>query len=67
VVAAFGATTHVEIEKTTGGSQKLTAHDREPATRGGKGRPVFKRGSVKRVILPPPTVPSLSTEGEGEG
>jgi DNA gyrase subunit A len=67
VVGAFPATVSVEIEKTTGGTQKLTAADREPAARGGKGRPVFKRGSVKRVILPTPTVPSLSTDDEGEG
>jgi DNA gyrase subunit A len=67
VVAAFPASAAVEIEKTTGGNQKLTGADREPAARGGKGRPVWKRGSVKRVILPTPTVPNLSTEDEGEG
>jgi DNA gyrase subunit A len=67
VVGAFPATAAVEIEKTTGGNQKLTGADREPATRGGKGRPVFKRGKVKRLILPAPEQPSLRAEGEGEG
>jgi DNA gyrase subunit A len=66
VVSAFPATAAVEIEKTTGGTQKLTGADREPAARGGKGRPVWKRGSVKRVILATPEVPNLSTD-EGEG
>jgi DNA gyrase subunit A len=67
VVGAFPATAAVEIEKTTGGTQKLSGADREPAARGGKGRPVFKRGSVKRVILPAPELPILSDEGEDEG
>ena len=68
VVGAFHATAQVEIDKSTGGSQKLTGTDREPATRGGKGRPVFKRGQVKRLVLPPPAVPNLSTdEDEVEG
>jgi DNA gyrase subunit A len=67
VVGAFPADAAVEIEKTTGGTHKLTGADREPATRGGKGRPVFKRGKVKRLIWPAPAVPSLASEGEGEG
>ncbi len=66
VVAAFTATTPVQVEKTTGGSQKLSAADREPATRGGKGRPVWKRGSVKRVILPVPELPKLGDD-EAQG
>ncbi|MCX4240801.1 DNA topoisomerase IV subunit A [Paraliomyxa miuraensis] len=64
VVGAFTADVQVEIEKSTGGTQKLGGSDREPATRGGKGRPVFKRGQVKRLQLPPPAVPDLNPEGE---
>ena len=62
VVGAFPAAAQVEIEKTTGGNQKLSGADREPVTRGGKGRPVFKRGKVKRLQLPPPELPNLMTD-----
>jgi DNA gyrase subunit A len=65
VVAAFKADAAVVIEKTTGGDQKLRGEDREPTSRGGKGRPVFKRGGVKKVVLPPPAVPNLTPEEEG--
>jgi DNA gyrase subunit A len=65
VVAAFKADAAVVIEKTTGGDQKLRGEDREPTGRGGKGRPVFKRGGVKRVVFPPPEVPNLAAEEEG--
>jgi DNA gyrase subunit A len=62
VVAAFPATTPVVIEKSSGGEQKLSGEDRERTTRGGKGRPVFKRGTVKKVRFPPPVVPQLGDE-----
>jgi DNA gyrase subunit A len=66
VVAAFNAEQEVLIDKTTGGEQKLRAGDREVTGRGGKGRPVFKRGKVKRVKFPEPTVPDLAgAEEEG--
>ncbi|HET6585367.1 MAG TPA: DNA gyrase subunit A, partial [Nannocystaceae bacterium] len=62
VVAAFPATTPIVIEKSSGGEQKLSGEDRERTTRGGKGRPVFKRGTVKKVRFPVPTVPQLGGE-----
>ncbi len=65
VIGAFGAQTPVTIDKSSGGKQKLSGSDREPVARGGKGRPVFKRGKVKRLVLPPPSVPDLSGEAEG--
>lgn len=64
IAAAFLATTPVVIHKTSGGQQKLTGADREAVTRGGKGRPVFKRGKVKHVELPAPEVPNLTDEDE---
>ncbi|MCB9716263.1 MAG: DNA topoisomerase IV subunit A [Myxococcales bacterium] len=64
VVAAFPADLPVTIEKSSGGSQKLTGAEREPAARGGKGRPVFKRGQVKRLVLPPPELPNLAQDEE---
>jgi DNA gyrase subunit A len=62
VVGAFLARTPVTLEKTSGGSQKLSAEDREPAARGGRGRALFKRGTVERLRLPPPVVPILNPE-----
>lgn len=65
VVGAFKSTAAVLIDKSSGGTQKLTGADRETTGRGGKGRPVFKRGTVKKLRLPLPEVPEL-TGGEGE-
>ncbi len=62
VVGAFNADVPVVIHKSSGGSQKLTGADREPTSRGGKGRAVFKRGTVKKLELPPPKVPLLTGE-----
>ena len=62
VEGAFMADTKLEIHKSSGGVQKLSGADREPTSRGGKGRPVFKRGSVKRLVLPLPDVPVLTEE-----
>ncbi len=65
LVGAFPAEAAVVIDKTSGGKQKLTGADRQPVSRGGKGRPVFKRGKVKRLTFPPPAVPDLTGEDEG--
>lgn len=62
VEGAFMATTPIKIHKTSGGVQKLTGAEREPTSRGGKGRPVFKRGAVKTLELPLPEVPVLEEE-----
>ena len=62
VVAAFTASTSVLIEKSSGGNQKLSADDRERVARGGKGRPAFKRGTVKKLKFEPPSVPNLGGE-----
>jgi DNA gyrase subunit A len=64
VVAAFPASHEVTVVKSTGSEQKIRAGDRETTSRGGKGRPVFKRGTVKRVILPEPSVPDLNPDEE---
>ncbi len=62
VEGAFMASTPIKIHKTSGGVQKLTGAEREPTSRGGKGRPVFKRGAVKTLELPLPEVPVLDQE-----
>jgi DNA gyrase subunit A len=64
VVAAFTSTTSVVIEKSTGGSQKLTGEDRTRTSRGGKGRNAFTRGHVKKLKFDPPAVPALGGDGE---
>jgi len=64
VVGAFMADAQVTFDKTSGSTQKLTGADREATARGGKGRPVFKRGAVKRLHLPAPALPQLTDEDE---
>ena len=64
VIGAFKANTQIQIHKSSGGTQKLSGADREATSRGGKGRPVFKRGTVKSLELPLPEVPVLSEEEE---
>jgi DNA gyrase subunit A len=59
VVAAFPAAATVEVEKATGGSMKISQGAVRPTARGGKGTELWKRGAVKRVIMPEPTLPDL--------
>ena len=66
MVSAFPADTQVIIDKTSGGKQKLTGSDRHFTSRAGKGRPLFKRGSVDKVQLPLPEMPDLSGEQQEE-
>jgi DNA gyrase subunit A len=62
VLAAFHADTAVVLEKSSGGTLKLGATSREVTSRGGKGRALFKRGTVKKVKLPPPDSPVLGEQ-----
>jgi len=64
VLAAFPASEPVVLHRSSGGSEKLTAAEREPTARGGKGRPVIKRGTIKKVEFPTPAVPNLSEASE---
>jgi len=64
VLAAFLSSTPVVIEKSSGGTQKLSGEDRERTARGGKGRAAFKRGHVKKLSFNPPAVPALGGDGE---
>ncbi len=64
VEGAFKADANVVITMSTGGTRKLSGADREPTGRGGKGRHLFKRGTIKKLELPKPEVPVLSGEGE---
>jgi len=64
VLAAFPSTTPVVIEKSTGSTQKLTGDDRTRTGRGGKGRPAFTRGHVKKLKFDPPAVPALGGDDD---
>ena len=59
LLGVFKADADVKIEKTTGTVIKLTATDRALVKRAGKGAPIFKRGEVKRLIMPEPTIPVI--------
>jgi DNA gyrase subunit A len=66
LVAAAPATVQMEVEKVTGGTQKVLGKAYKTATRGGKGVELWKRGAVKRVALPEPAVPNLEVAAEDD-
>jgi DNA gyrase subunit A len=47
------------VEKESGTEFKVSLDKYKPVSRGGKGHALFQRGSVAKVVLPPPEVPSL--------
>ncbi|MFZ6184069.1 DNA gyrase/topoisomerase IV subunit A [Nannocystis pusilla] len=59
VAGAFPGSVTVEVEKATGGSMKVGAGAVKPTARGGKGAELWKRGAVKKITLPEPTLPDL--------
>ena len=63
---AAPATTTMEVEKATGGTQKVLGKQYKSAARGGKGVELWKRGAVKKVTLPEPAVPSLEVAAEDD-
>ncbi len=66
LVAAATASTPMEVEKVTGGAQKVLGKSYKSAARGGKGIELWKRGAVKRVALPEPAVPNLEALAEDD-
>lgn len=65
VLGAFKASEPVVLHRSSGGEQKLTGAEREATARGGKGRTVVKRGTIKKIEYPVPVVPDL-TQGTSE-
>ena len=59
LAAATPSTVEMQVEKATGGTQKVVGKQYRPVTRGGRGVELWKRGAVKKVGLPEPAVPSL--------
>jgi DNA gyrase subunit A len=51
------------VEKESGTEFSITARKYQAVSRGGKGHAMFQRGTLSRVVLEVPTVPSLSGEG----
>ncbi|MEY4578791.1 MAG: hypothetical protein RL701_3494 [Pseudomonadota bacterium] len=49
----------IVVEKDSGTELKVSLDKYKSVTRGGKGHALFQRGTVAKVVLPPPVVPSL--------
>jgi DNA gyrase subunit A len=47
------------VEKESGAELRVTREKYKPVSRGGKGHALFQRGSIAKVVVPPPEVPSL--------
>jgi DNA gyrase subunit A len=47
------------VEKESGAELRVSRDKYKPVSRGGKGHALFQRGSVSKVVLPQPEVPSL--------
>src|SRR5690606_17950841 len=62
VIAGFLAADAVLLNRSSGGALKLSAADRKTTGRGGKGKTVAKRGSIKSVEFPLPEYVSLAEE-----
>jgi DNA gyrase subunit A len=62
VMGVFPATVPVVLHRSTGGKHKLTGSERQPTSRGGKGRAITSRGTIKRIEFPPPELAELEPE-----
>jgi DNA gyrase subunit A len=59
LLVAWKGSQTVEITKSSGGTLKLGGSQATLSNRGGKGRPVMKRGEVKSVAYPIPPTPDF--------
>ncbi|PRP94150.1 DNA gyrase subunit A [Enhygromyxa salina] len=64
VVGAWKSSQTVEVLKSSGGTLKLSEHKATVTNRGGKGRPIMKRGTVKSLTYPPPPTPDFEAGAE---
>lgn len=62
VMGVFPATLPVVLHRSTGGKHKLTGSERQATNRGGKGRAISSRGTIKRVEFPPPVLVELEAD-----
>ncbi|MET0390370.1 MAG: DNA topoisomerase IV subunit A [Polyangiales bacterium] len=49
----------IVVEKESGTELSVSLEKYKAVSRGGKGHALFQRGSIAKVVLPPPEVPSL--------
>jgi DNA gyrase subunit A len=59
LVGAWKSSVTVEVHKSSGGTLKLGENQATVTNRGGKGRPIMKRGTVKSVAYPSPPTPDF--------
>ena len=64
LIGAWTAKDVVEIKKSSGGTMKLSAEQLKVIGRGGKGRPIMKRGDVESIIYPIPPTPDFEAGAE---
>jgi DNA gyrase subunit A len=66
VMGVFKTDLPVVLHRSTGGKYKLTGSDRQLTKRGGKGRALSSRGTVKRIEYPAPVLKELEGEEDGK-
>jgi DNA gyrase subunit A len=59
LVGAWSSRHTVEVNKSSGGTIKLTETKATVTNRGGKGRPIMKRGTVESLVYPPLETPDF--------
>ena len=59
VLASWKSSVTVEVHKSSGGTIKIAADKTTVTGRGGKGRPIMKRGAIKSVDAPLPPIPDF--------
>jgi DNA gyrase subunit A len=64
LIGAWKSSQTVEVKKSSGGTLKLGANDATVTGRGGKGRPIMKRGDVEALIYPIPPTPDFEAGAE---
>jgi DNA gyrase subunit A len=64
LIGAWKSSQTVEVKKSSGGTLKLGANDASVTGRGGKGRPIMKRGDVEALIYPIPPTPDFEAAAE---
>ncbi|PRQ10007.1 DNA gyrase/topoisomerase IV subunit A [Enhygromyxa salina] len=59
LVGAWTSRHTVEVNKSSGGTLKLSESKATVTNRGGKGRPIMKRGTVESLVYPIPETPDF--------
>ena len=62
IKVAHGPDDTLSVKTTLGGEQKINLTRFEPASRGGRGRDLIKRGQISEVLLATPVLPQLTEQ-----